>query len=57
VSGRGLNLQSVEADIKWDTSSTGFADNINTFGDNVDTINKNTETLMDVCKEVGLQEN
>jgi hypothetical protein len=32
-----------------------YADDVNPLGDNIDTINKNTETLIDVCKEGGLE--
>jgi hypothetical protein len=33
------------------------ADDVNRLGDNIDTIKKNTETLIDACKEVGLEIN
>jgi hypothetical protein len=31
-----------------------YADNVNLLGDNIDTMEKNTETLIDACKEIGL---
>jgi hypothetical protein len=34
-----------------------YADDDNLLGDNLDTINKNTETLIDACKDVGLEMN
>jgi hypothetical protein len=34
-----------------------YADDVNLLGDNITTINKNTETLIDACKEVGLEVN
>jgi hypothetical protein len=34
-----------------------YADDMNLLGDNIDTIKKKTETLIDACKEVGLEVN
>jgi hypothetical protein len=34
-----------------------YADDMNLLGDNIDTTMKNTETLIDISKEVGLEEN
>jgi hypothetical protein len=34
-----------------------YADDVNLLGDNIDIIKKNTETLIDACKEVGLEIN
>jgi hypothetical protein len=34
-----------------------YADDVNLLGDNIDAIKKNTETLIDYCKEVGLEVN
>jgi hypothetical protein len=34
-----------------------YADDVNLLGDNTDTIKKNTQTLIDACKEVGLEIN
>jgi hypothetical protein len=34
-----------------------YADDVNLLGDNIDTIKKNTETLVDACKEIGLEIN
>jgi hypothetical protein len=34
-----------------------YADDINLLGDNIDTIKKNTKTLIDACKEIGLEIN
>jgi hypothetical protein len=33
------------------------ADDVNLLGDNIDALKKNTETLIDCCKEVGLEVN
>jgi hypothetical protein len=34
-----------------------YADDVNLLGDNIDSIKKNTETLINACKEVGLEIN
>jgi hypothetical protein len=34
-----------------------YANDVSLLGDNIDTIKKNTETLIDACKEVGLEMN
>jgi hypothetical protein len=34
-----------------------YADDVNLLGDNKAATNKNTETLIDACKEVGLEIN
>jgi hypothetical protein len=34
-----------------------YADAVNILGDNTDTIKKNTQTLIDACKEIGLEVN
>jgi hypothetical protein len=34
-----------------------YADDVNIPGDNIDTVQKNTQTLIDACKEVGLEVN
>jgi hypothetical protein len=34
-----------------------YADDVNVLGDNIDIIKKNTQTLIDTCKEVGLEAN
>jgi hypothetical protein len=32
-----------------------YVDDMNLLGDNIETVKKNTETLIDACKEVGLE--
>jgi hypothetical protein len=44
-------------EIKWDTSASALADDVNLLGDNIDTIKENIETLIDASKEVGLEIN
>jgi hypothetical protein len=34
-----------------------YADDVKLLGDNIDTMKKNTDTLIDACKEVGLEIN
>jgi hypothetical protein len=34
-----------------------YADDVNLLGDNIDTIKKNTKTLIDACKDIGLEIN
>jgi hypothetical protein len=38
-------------------SAVDHADDVNLWGDNIDTIKKNTRTLIDACKEAGLEVN
>jgi hypothetical protein len=41
--------------VKWDTSASGFADDVNLLGDEIIIIKKNKETLIDGINEVGLE--
>jgi hypothetical protein len=49
--------------IRWGLNSNGsdqslaYADNVNLLGENIGTMKKNTKTVIDACKEVGLEIN
>jgi hypothetical protein len=39
-------------EIKWDTSASSYADDVNLLGDNIDNVKKNAETFIHVSMEV-----